>query len=65
MFFVNKKEKVIYELISAQSSLNNIPSPIENPKGAYLSDTDKYAEIAYSHIVNALSLLLAECKNES
>jgi len=42
--------QAIGELIGAQSALNMVPSPIENPQGEYLSDRDEWAKHAYEHI---------------
>ena len=59
-----EREKVINELISAQSALNNPPESTEESDGDYLSDVDRYAKIAYQHIGNAMILLFdVEVKN--
>ena len=58
-----QKQQIIHELISAQSALNQEPTPIQNPTGVYLSDIDEYAKIVYEHVSNALTLLIEPKEN--
>jgi len=41
---------VLSELVSAMSSLNNEPTPIEGAEGPYSSDKDFWVNHAYAHI---------------
>ena len=43
-------QDIMSELISAQSALNMLPEPIENPKGEYLSETDHWAKHCMKHL---------------
>jgi hypothetical protein len=49
---------VIAELISAQSSLNMEPEPLEKPlgDGQFLSERDKWASHAMEHITAAIDI---------
>jgi hypothetical protein len=51
------KNMVIHELISAQSALNMPPTPIQGISGEYLSESDKWASVAYDHIMRAMKIL--------
>lgn len=46
------------ELVSAISSLNMSPTPIENPEGFYLSETDHMAKHSQEHIQAAFEWLI-------
>lgn len=48
---------VMHEIISAMSSLNMEPELIKDPKGFYLSDTDKWANHAMEHLQSAFDRL--------
>lgn len=51
----------IIELMSAESALNMHPSPIAEPQGEYLSDTDQWVAHAYQHIRAAIELVCRAC----
>ena len=42
------------QMVEALSSLNMEPSPMENPEGFYLSETDKWAAHSREHLHAAL-----------
>ena len=56
--YENKISGVVNEIISAESSLNMEPDPIENPpeEAMFLSETDKCVKHAMEHLRKAVDL---------
>lgn len=50
------------EIISAQSSLNMYPAPIEGPPRRYLSESDEWAQHAMEHLHAAFDLIARALK---
>lgn len=56
---------IVYEVMSAMSSLNMEPSPLVPPKGTYLSETDEWVEHAMSHLTAACQLAAKAARRQS
>lgn len=54
------RQKIIQELISAQSALNMEPEPIPSSAGNFLSQTDYWVKHSYKNIDNAIKMLMEE-----
>ena len=52
------------ELTSAQSALNMVPEPIENPEGIYLTDKDRWVKHAEEHMGMAIAILAGVINKE-
>jgi len=59
-FPVHKSHPVhgaLLEIVSAMSALNMQPEALPEPKGEYLSETDRWAEHAMEHLNRAIENL--------
>lgn len=50
-------DNTISDCISAVSALNMLPSPIENPEGDFLCNTDEWAKHAEEHLMTIITNL--------
>lgn len=44
-------KNTLHDIVSAGCALNMEPSPIADPQGTYLSDTDEWAQHASEHLL--------------
>jgi len=54
---LNIINNTITDTISAVSALNMLPSPIENPEGDFLCNTDEWVKHAEEHLITIITNL--------